>query len=291
MSKMLVGSLLAGWLLAGQVVLAEPLRVLYINKSEGFEHSPVHQENGAPSYSDNILRKLIEEMGGALTSSKDAALVNAENLKNYDVVIFYTQGDLTKMGEKDQGQPMPATGVQELLDWVKGGGGFMALHAGTDSFRSGVDGEPTPYTQMVGGEFRTHGPQFKGTLRIVDTAHPIVAGVPAEWEVMEEWYLHRNFNTASMHVLAVLDPGKAIKLVPGYDLPTIPMLWCSTYGQGRVFVNGMGHREDVWDHENYQKTLVNGLKWLNGEGEALVEPNFEKVVVPELDPTTGARKK
>lgn len=290
MGKMLICAALAGIVLAGQAA-AVPLRVLYIHKSEGFEHGPVHQENGQPSHSEKILSKLIQDMGGTLTSSKDAALVNAEDLKNYDVVIFYTQGDLTQMGEKDQGKPMSATGVDELLAWVKAGGGFIALHAGTDSFRSGKDGEPTPYTQMVGGEFRGHGPQFKGTLKVVDPEHPIMAGQPAEWAVMEEWYLHKNFNAATMHILAILDPGRASEIAPAYDNPTIPLIWCSTYGEGRVFVNGMGHREDVWDHENYQKTLVNGLKWVSGEGDANAEPNFDEVIVPELDPASGAMKK
>lgn len=291
MSKLQLCAALAGIMLVGQLAAGQPLRVLYIHKSEGFEHSPVHQEDGQASHSEKTLAKLIQDMGGTLTMSKDASLVSAENLKNYDVVVFYTQGDLTKMGEKDQGEPMAATGVQELLDWVKGGGGFIALHSGTDSFRSGKDGEPTPYTEMVGGEFRGHGPQFKGTLKVVDGNHPIMAGQPAEWAVMEEWYLHKNFNTATMHVLAVLDPGRAGEIAPAYDVPTIPLIWCSIYGEGRVFVNGMGHREDVWDHENYQMTLVNGLKWVKGEGEAMAEPNFEKAVVPELDPASGAKRK
>lgn len=290
MSKFITVASIFCMLTAVNVAVAQPVRILYINKSEGFEHSPVHQENGAPSYSENILNKLVQAMGGTLTTSKDAALVNAENLKNYDVVIFYTQGDLTKPGEKDAGKPMVEANVQELLDWVKAGGGFIALHAGTDSFRSGKDGEPTPYTKMVGGEFRTHGPQFKGTLKTVDAAHPIMAGQPAEWKVMEEWYLHRNFNTETMHVLAVLDPGLASKVAPDYNCATIPMIWCSVYGEGRVFVNAMGHREDVWDHENYQNTLVNGIKWVNGEGEALADPNFTKVILPELDPATGTKK-
>ncbi|HNR30594.1 MAG TPA: ThuA domain-containing protein [Candidatus Hydrogenedentes bacterium] len=269
---------------------AAPLRILYITKSEGFEHSPVSEPDGRTSHSEMWLARIAEEIGATLRSTKNAVEVNAENLKNYDVVIFYTQGDLTKIGEKDAGEPMAATGVEELLAWVKAGGGFVAIHSGTDSFRSGKDGEPTPYTEMVGGEFRTHGPQFKGTLKVVDPAHPIMAGQPAEWEVMEEWYLHRNFNAKTMRVLATLDPGRAGRRVKGYDLPDIPMVWCSTYGEGRVFVNAMGHREDVWDHEHFRSTLVNGIKWAAGAGGALADPNFGEVISDELDPATGARR-
>jgi len=290
MWKPMLLMLLPAVLLASESASAAPLRILYLTKSEGFEHGPVHQQDGQPSHSDKWLTQIAESIGATIVCTKDASEVNAEALKNYDVVIFYTQGDLRNMGDKDQGRVMGENGVTELLDWVKAGGGFIAIHAGTDSFRSGKDGEPTPYTQMVGGEFRGHGPQFKGTLKVVDASHPIMSGQPAEWTVMEEWYLHRNFNTASLHVLATLDPGSAGRRIKDYDLPEIPMVWCSAYGSGRVFVNAMGHREDVWDHENFRNTLVNGIQWVGGAGEAMAAPNFAQAISDELDPATGARK-
>ena len=48
------------------------------------------------------------------------------NLKNFDVVVFYTTEDLTKPGKVDT-PPMGPNGMQDLLDWVKAGGGFMGL--------------------------------------------------------------------------------------------------------------------------------------------------------------------
>lgn len=290
MWKVMLMILAPAALVASQTAGAAPLRILYLTKSEGFEHGPVHQPDGQPSHSEKWLAQIAESIGATFMGTKNASEINTESLKGYDVVIFYTQGDLKNPGDKDQGRVMGENGVTELLDWVKAGGGFIAIHSGTDSFRSGKDGEPTPYTEMVGGEFRGHGPQFKGTLKVVDPAHPIMAGQPAEWEVLEEWYLHRNFNVGAMHVLATLDPGPAGRRIKEYDLPEIPMVWCSSYGAGRVFVNAMGHREDVWDHENFRNTLVNGIRWVSGEGEAMTEPNFAQVISDVLDPASGARK-
>jgi type 1 glutamine amidotransferase len=264
-----------------------PLRVLYVTKSEGFEHGPVAEIDGQPSHSQKIFDELASKHGWTLTTTKDAALVNAENLANYDVVMFYTQGDITQMGTKDQGKPMAPEGVQELLTWIENGGGFVAIHAGTDSFRTGDAETPSDYIAMVGGEFRTHGPQFVGSLKVVSPGHPVAAGQPEDWTVNEEWYLWRHLNAANMHVVATVDPGRARRALEDYDLPDYPMVWVSSHGKGRVYVNGMGHREDVWDHENFQNWLVNGIHWAAGQGEAMTTPNYHEHISADIDPRTG----
>ncbi|MFP4501202.1 MAG: ThuA domain-containing protein [Candidatus Hydrogenedentota bacterium] len=276
-------------LVAVGAVADEPLRILYVTKSEGFEHGPVAEKDGQASYSAKVFDELAGEHNWEVTVTKDAAKVNAENLADYDIVMFYTQGDLTKMGSKDEGKPMAENGSQELIDWVKAGGGFVAIHSGTDTFKSTGDA-PSDYIAMVGGEFRGHGPQFKGTLKVVSPGHPIAAEQPETWYVMEEWYLFRHLDAENMHVLAVVDPGKMGNINDAYDLPDYPMVWCSAYGDGRVYVNGMGHREDVWDSENFQNWLVNGIQWAAGEDEAQAEPNFEEVISDTLDPESGQGK-
>lgn len=275
---------------AGAAAAQEPLRILYLTKSEGFEHSPIAEPDGQPSYSQKIFDALAKTHGWEVTTTKEAALVNAENLANYDVVMFYTQGDLTQMGNKDTGAPMTADGLQALLAWVEAGGGFVAIHSGTDSFRTGDAETPSDFIAMVGGEFRGHGPQFRGTLKVVSPGHPIAAGQAEAWRVMEEWYLFRHLNADTMHVLAVLDPGRVRNADERYDLPDIPMIWCSNHGSGRVYVNGMGHREDVWDSGEFQNWMVNGIHWAGGRIDGPADPNFREVIDPNLDPRTGERK-
>ena len=270
---------------------AEPTRILYLSKSEGFEHSVVHQKDGAPSHTDTIIGELVKAAGATLDCTKDASAVNAENLKNYDIVIFYTQGDIRNKGGKDDGAPIGPNGEQELLAWVKAGGGFIAYHSGTDTFHSPPKGPVSPYLDMVGGEFRGHGGQFKGTLKVVDPKHPTMANIPDDWYIRDEWYLFKNFNTKTTHVLALLDPGKERGRQATYNIPSYPMIWCCTYGNGRVYVNGMGHREDVWEHETFKKGIVDAIQWVRGDGPAMAGPNFTDAVPRELDPVTGAAKK
>ncbi|MCP4645970.1 MAG: ThuA domain-containing protein, partial [bacterium] len=226
--------LAAAILMAVPAVAAEDFSVLYVTKSVAFEHGPVVEKGGKPSVSEVVLAKLIKEMGGTLTTTKDGSVVNAESLKGYDLVIFYTQGDLTIPGGKDGGDGMSATGLAEMTEWIKGGGGFLGFHSATDTFR-GKGPEPTPYVKLIGAEFRSHGKQFKGIIKVVDPSHPVMAHFAQDWLLLDEWYLFRNFNKESMRVLALMDPGEERAKQDSYNIPAYPVVWVSQVGEGRVY--------------------------------------------------------
>ena len=259
-----------------------PLRMLFFSKSAAFEHSVVGERDGKPSWAGNVLSKLAEEMGATLTCTKDGGLINADNLKNYDIVIFYTQGDLMTEGGRDGTPAMSAQGLEDLLAWVRNGGRYFGFHCASDTFHTPEGGPVTPYLQMVGGEFCGHGAQFKGTLKIVDADHPTMAHIPQDWTINEEWYCFNNLNTDKIHVLALLDAGEERAKQKMYDTPNYPMIWCSQYGQGRVYFNGMGHREDVWINKTFKQSIVDAIEWLMAKGPAQAEPNFDQVVPKEI---------
>lgn len=281
-SKLLFAALAAAISLTQTVSAQDKVLVLFLSKSAGYEHSCIKQENGLPSHVDNVLQKIAGEMGAEIKSTKDASLINAENLKNYKVVVFFTSGVLTIEGT-DKTPPMAATGVEELLAWIRNGGGFVGYHCSSDSFHRDDNTPNSPYLDMVGGEFLTHGKQFEGKLDIVDPAHPAMANFPNPWVILDEWYAFRNLMTERMHVLALLDPREQRTEQPDkYNIPSYPVVWCSTEGQGRVYYNAMGHREDVWDNETFQKTVKDAINWARGEGPANAEPNYAKVVPTSL---------
>jgi type 1 glutamine amidotransferase len=251
-------------------------RILYLSKSAGFEHDVIKTKKGAPSVVDKVLTALVAKMGGEITCTKDASLINAENLKNYDVVIFYTTGVLTEVGT-DKNPPMGPDGQQALLDWIKTGKGFLGFHAANDTFHS--DGTKlTPFVEMIGGEFDTHGGQFKGTVKPVSPGHPAIADIPANWNFADEWYISKNLNTAKMHVLALLEIGAERAKQEKYNMPDYPIIWCRAYGDGRVLYNALGHRDDVWNAETFQKVIVDNIKWVRGDGPLMADPNYDAVV-------------
>ncbi len=263
-------------LLLTSVGYTDTLKILYLTKSSGFEHSAVKREGKSLSYSEKVLTKLCNENGWEIECTKDASKVNAENLKKYNVVIFYTSGDLTQPGT-DGHPPMKPEDAKVFLEWIKNGGGFIGLHSANDSFHSEGD-KVSEYVEMLGGEFETHGQQFKGKVVVVDKGHPALGNFPDVWETIEEWYVMKNLNKAKMHVLALLDPGDERKKQKLYDRPPYPIIWCSEYGKGRVVYNALGHREDVWDSKEFQELLRAHILWASGQGPLNAEPNYDKVV-------------
>lgn len=252
-------------------------RVLFLSKSAGFQHSVITVKDDKPSHTAKHLTQVVSDLGGTITCTKDAGLVNTDNLKNYDVVIFYTTGDLTTPGTDGQ-PPMGPNGQEELLAWVKGGGGFMGFHCAADTFHPDPQcGPPTTYTKLLGAEFAGHGRQFAGTIKVTSPGHPLVANITDGWKMMDEWYTFCNFNVENLHVLALLDPGDEREKQEMYNRPSYPVIWCQAIGEGRMYYDAMGHREDVWDNEQFRKTVADAITWADGNGAADAAPNFTAV--------------
>lgn len=255
-------------------------RVLYLSKSAGFQHSVVTVHDGKPTHTDKHLTQIVGDIGGTITCTKDASLINKDNLKNYDVVIFYTTGDLTQPGTDNQ-PPMGPNGQAELIEWLNGGGGYVGFHCASDTFHPSPQcGPPTPYIETVGGEFSGHGRQFEGTLKVVSPGHPTAKNVTDNWKIADEWYVFCNLNKANLHVIALMDPADERGRQEMYNIPAYPVMWCRTVGKGRAYYDAMGHREDVWDNDQWRKVAGDAILWASGKGEANAEPNFDKVVPP-----------
>ncbi len=284
--------------LAAATRAAEPLQVLYFTKSAGWEHSVVKRgEMGEASYSERVLDRLGEAHDIAFTFSKDGSLFSPEYLAQFDVVFFYTSGNLEMVGT-DGNPPMSPAGKRALLGWVAEGGGFVAVHAGSDCFHTyeRYDGNPPqelrkhryetngeasdPYVKMLGGEFINHGPQQSATVRNIDPAFPGFGQLGAELTVHEEWYSLKEFSPIN-HVLMVIET----EGMEGSDYarPDYPIAWAKPYGSGRVYYNAMGHREDVWDAAYFQEMLLGALGWAGGRAEAALQPNL-------LEAAPGAHK-
>ncbi len=256
---------------------------LFLSKSVFYQHDVITEHDGEDSLVERVLREILADHNIMLDATKDASRINAEELAGYDVVIFYTQGDLTKEG-LDEKPPMAEDGLQTLLTWIQEGGGFVGIHSATDTFRPMRPDDPiTPFTAMLGGAFRAHGRQFEGTVRVADPDHPAVDGVPGTFELKDEWYLFSHVDHDDMHVLALLDPGNERTEQKLYDVAPYPVVWCKDYGDGRVYYNAMGHRRDVWDNAHFRRLIANGVQWALGQTELKAAPNYSKAVKESTD--------
>lgn len=268
---------------------AEPLRILYFTKSSGWEHDVIKWKNGERSFSEKILLSLAGDNDLEFTFSKDGSLFSDEYLEQFDVLMFYTSGYL--MSEGTDGNPaMTAEGKQALLDAVAGGKGFIAIHSGSDSFHTfeNFDVNPPqkdrfnrfvrhgeksdPYIRMLGGEFINHGPQQVSRATVVDPDFPGCGDLATAIECQEEWYSLKDFRD-DLHVLLVMQT--AGMEGAEYQRPPYPLSWARTQGKGRVWFNGMGHREDVWESAAFQTMLIGAINWTGRRVDADVTPNID----------------
>lgn len=254
----------------------ESTRVLFLSKSSGYQHGVIKNDEDGTNYVSRVLQQLADNNNAELVATKDASMINAKTLENFDLVIFFTTLDLTKEGG-DGNPPMSETGVAELQEWIKKGGAFMGYHCATDTFHGEKD-EITPFTEMLGAQFAAHGRQFEGTIKVVDPTHPAMMANPQNWVIKDEWYLFKEMNKDNIHVLATFDPGAERELEKKYDVPDYPIIWVSTLGEGRIYYNAQGHREDVWSNPDFQNTVVVAAGWALGNGPAQAEPNYAEVV-------------
>lgn len=272
-----------------------PIRVLYFSKSAGWEHSVVKRGEGdAPSHSERILSQLAPKHGLALTFSKDGGAFTPEYFKQFDVLFFYTSGDLSDIGT-DKTPPVTPEGKQALLDAISGGKGFVGVHSTSDSFHLGERGagvpkdtsnrwvylgpKADPFTRMLGGEFLRHGAQQVARARVVDAKFPGCETLGDFVELQEEWYSLKEF-APDMHVLLVLE-SDAMKGLD-YQRPQFPVAWTKMHGQGRVWYNAMGHREDVWENEKFQAMILGGIRWAANRADGDTTPNLE-IVTPKAE--------
>ncbi len=269
---------------------AAPLRVLYFTKSSGWEHSAIQRSNNDQSVSEKVLTKLAAAHDMTITFSKDGSLFTPAYLAQFDVLLFYTSGDLTSTGT-DRYPGLTGTGLQALFDYVANGGGFVGLHSTSDTFHTNERGggnnpiripryhnygeAADRFVKMLGGEFIRHGAQQQAKATVTDSKFPgFGAAVGTEINVQEEWYTLKEF-APDLHVLLVLNT-EGMK-GGDYQRPNYPIAWARAQGKGRVSFNAMGHRDDVWESAYYQSMLVGQLEWAGGRVQADITPNLQQV--------------
>jgi type 1 glutamine amidotransferase len=227
-------------------------KVLYVTQTQGFRH-------GCLELSHEIMRQIAEKTGLIeATVTEDAAKdLTAENLRNYDAVMFYTTGSL----------PLSAEQKQALLDFVQGGKAFVGVHSATDTFYDWPE-----YGEMIGAYFDGHPWTQEIGVIVEDATHAAAKHLGAEFRIQDEIYQYRAWSRDKVHVLLRMDNSTVEVNKEGVkrEDKDFALAWCHRYGEGRVFFTGLGHFNEVWQDERFQTHLLNGILWATGDlyGEA-----------------------
>lgn len=221
---------------------AQPLRVLYFTLSAGFKHEVIPE-------SERILQQLGERSGQfEVTVSQDPALLDARTLAGYDVLMFYTTGEL----------PISRQQKADLLAFVEGGKGFVGVHSASDTFY-----DWPAYGRMLGGYFDKHPWHEDITVRVEDPTHPATRHLPARFDIHDEIYQFKDWARDDVHMLLSLDTASvdlAARDVHRSD-GDFALGWTRQHGEGRVFYTALGHRPEVWNDPRFQQMLVHALLW------------------------------
>ena len=241
-------------LLAAQSVTSAKKQVLVIGEEKGYRHEAV-------SHAMATIERLGRQTGlwdatlrtdtEALTKKK--LEYNAKNLTNFDAVVFFTGGTLE----------MDAQQKSDFLSFVhEDGKGFIGIHSAAITF---VDWPG--YGEMIGGYYDEHPwGTFDAPILVEDPTFPGMEQWPKSFVLRDEIYQMRAYSRKDVRVLMRLDPDKidlANKNVHRTDRD-FAVTWAKTYGKGRVFYTTLGHVPENWDKPEFQKMIIEAVRWATG---------------------------
>lgn len=235
-------------------------RILFVTQSQGFKHGSVSRKEGQFSPSELAMTQLGVSSGlFRVDCTQDVAKdFTKDNLQNYDIVMFYTTGNL----------PIKDEDLKYFFDeWLKQKGhGMLGAHSAADTYHN-----YKPYWDTLGGTFNGH-PWNAGetvTITVHDTKHPASKPWGEEFEIKDEIYQFKNWQPEKVRVLMSLNMAKT-KLKKPYH---VPILWVKNYGDGKVMHMSLGHNESVWTNEKYMESMLGGIKWILNQEEGDATPN------------------
>lgn len=241
----------------------KPLRVLMLTQSAGFKHGSVSRKGAADLSPSEVAMTLLGRKTGLFTvdcTQDAAAAFTVDNLKKYDLVFFYTTGKL----------PIPDDAMDYFLNtWLKQKGhGFIGFHSATDTYK-----DFAPYYDMIGGTFNGH-PWTSGntvTISVHDTQFPAMKPFGEEFQIKDEIYQYKNWVPENVHVLMSLNMEKCNPSKPYH----VPVAWCKEWGDGKIFVNNLGHNPGTWEDQRFLDSTLAAVKWIAGTEEGSAKPNPE----------------
>lgn len=243
-----------------------------------------------------ILRKALQHTGRfdvdvttSPASGKDLSGFRPV-FRDYDVVI-----------SNYNGAPWSAATRRDLVEFVKGGGGFVSVHAANNAFPDwpeyneiiGIGGwggrneKSGPYIRLRDGKFKpdnspgrggSHGSQHDFVMDVRAPSHPVMKGLPVEWlHAKDELYDRLRGPARNLTVLASAYSDPATRGTGEHE----PLIMAIPYAQGRGFHTALGHSPYAMTCVGFQVTLARGTEWAATGYVTLTD-------VPEDFPTAGA---
>ncbi len=234
-------------------------KVLVFSKTMGYKHASIPTGIAA-------IQKLGMENGFEVDTTKNAALFNEENLKQYAAIVFLS----TTMNILDHKQEAA------FERYIQAGGGFVGVHAAADT-----EYDWGWYTKLVGAQFLSHpsgtpeadfiikDTNFGATKHFTNTV----------WHRSDELYNYKKINP-DVHVLMTLDEAT---YEGGKNGDFHPISWYHEFDGGRAFYTGAGHTDESYSEPDFLKHLLGGIQYAIGENLVLDYSKATTQIPPDID--------
>lgn len=231
-------------------------KILVFSKTKGWRHDSIPE--GIATF-----EKLATKENFTLVSTEDAAIFNDVDLRQFNAIVFLN----TTLDILDTNQEVA------MERYIQAGGGFVGIHAAADTE---WEGDWYWYRNLLGAVFKNHPNQpsnvQQATVKTLSSADPLMANVPAELSIADEWYNYRDMYQG----LEVLQEVDEKTYQGGEHGEHHPITWVHEYDGGRAFYTGLGHSAETFQNAQFQQLLINGLKYAVGK-------NYRRDSAPVLD--------
>lgn len=261
----------------------KPRCLLVFSESFGFKHN-------SRLIGEEMLKLMAKKTGAfSVTINNNATEYTSEYLKSFDAIVILNATEIQAVFKDER--------RQDLLNFVRNGGGMIGIHAATD----GGKHRWPEYSEMWGGAFGGHPWGAKGTWTVAnnDPENAINASFAGKgFDIRDELYRVRDcfkdtFTEGKFRTLCSVDltvknniatPNGKIRLVhsyvrrePGVPKPAPwsldvsrehPLAWIKPYGKGRVFYTTFGHNEEVYWNPKIVAHYIAGIQYAIGDLKA-----------------------
>lgn len=184
--------------------------------------------------------------------SEGANVISSESLDVYandslmavvDLIVqCWTMGTITP--EQERG----------LLKAVREGKAIAGWHGGTgDSFRNN-----TEYQFMIGGQWVAHpGNVIDYDVQITNHQDEVTRGLADFRMHSEQYYMHVDPNVEVLATTTFVDN----KAAPWINGRTMPVVWKTRYGKGKVFYSSLGHVAQDFEVPEVLEIMKRGICW------------------------------
>ena len=264
-------------------------RILVVSATAGFRHSSIP-----------IGKATIKKLGAATGAyeavvSDDPANFESATLKTFDAILLLNTTLDFFMPNKNQRRKYSDADwawlqrrhdrlIDNLIEYVKQGGGLVGIHSATDSCYENAD-----YGEAIGGYFDGHpwNANDKVTIVVEDGEHATIKpvfGQTKDFELTEEIYQFKEepYSRERLRILLHLDPERSAQ-VQGKKRKDndYAVAWVQQVGKGRVFYTGIGHNEHIYMNPLMLKHYLAGIQFACGDIKADMTPSA-KVQMPNV---------